>query len=113
MKETTRPLSFKYETFEWKITYTDQESRVYGITFMDNKEILIHLRVAITEQMIKDVLFHELLHVVSENIFKALDDMGELKFDIKEEHYIRFTTPRLNSLLRDNPEIREYLWGEE
>lgn len=106
-----KPTSFKYETFEWTIKYTDQESQLHGEALVDTKEILIHLRVAKSDQMIRDALLHELLHVVSENIFKALGDMEETKFYDKEEHYIRLVTPRLNALLKDNPEIIKYLWG--
>ena len=110
-EQVVRPTSFKFQTFDWVIMYTDQESAYHGTTERDTKEIMINLRVAVSEQLIKDALLHELLHVVNEDVFKALGDMDEVKWYDKEEHQIRFVTPRLNMLLKNNPGIVTYLWG--
>lgn len=73
---------------------TDTESKVINITDRDN------------EEMTKEVLFHELLHVAFDDSFAFEGDNA----DDEEEKIVRILSPRLMQMFRDNPELSSYLF---
>ena len=77
----------------------------HGITDLETKEIWVNNKDNIELQ--RETLFHELLHVASEDV-PALK-MDEYKGD-REEDTIRFQSPRMMQFLSDNKWIKEFLF---
>lgn len=109
MANIKRPEEFKLGTFDWVIKYLDIESDVHGETLRDSREIHIIIR-GKNEQVIKDIILHECLHVVFEDIMDGAVKIDE-KSDIVEEHIIRLLTPRLHELFTSNKQLNKYIFG--
>lgn len=109
MARIKRPATFKLGTFDWEIKYLDVEGDLHGDTDKDKRVIRIFTSSS-TEQVIKDTLLHECLHVVFEDITETAFKM-DAKADEIEEQMVRLITPRLHSLFTDNEELREYIFG--
>lgn len=79
----------------------------HGATDVDEKKIYINTN--FNEECQKETLLHELLHVV-------LNDCSLFKHPIEndedqEEYIIRYMSPKLYQVLRDNKELREFICG--
>lgn len=110
MAKKKRPEKFKLGTFEWTIKYLDIESVDHGETLHDSKEIHIITRNK-TEQVMKDTLLHECLHVVLEDIVETAIKIDD-KSEVVEEQIVRLLTPRLHEMFKNNPELNCYIFGE-
>jgi hypothetical protein len=109
-KKPERPTKFKLGTFNWTIKYLDIESDVHGETLTDSKEIHIITRNK-TEQLMKDTLLHECLHVVLEDIVDTAVKIDD-KPEVIEEHIVRLLTPRLHEMFTNNKELNAYIFGK-
>ena len=103
-----RPTKFVLGVFNWKINYLDVEHEAHGETLHDTREINIIIRNK-SEQVIKDTLLHECLHVCMEDIVDTTSKIEDKAFII-EEQIIRLFTPRLHSIFSDNPKLRDYIF---
>lgn len=109
MARIKRPNSFKLGVFDWEIKYLDVDSDVHGDTDKDKRVIRIFTTNG-NEQVIKDTLLHECLHVCFEDITETAFKMDS-KADEIEEQLIRLLNPRIHSLFTDNEELRDYIFG--
>jgi len=109
-KKIKRPQEFNLGTFHWTIKYLDIESDCHGETLKDSREIHIIIRNK-TEQVMKDTLLHECLHVVLEDIIEGAVKIDD-KPDVIEEHIVRLLTPRLHELFTNNTELNKYIFGK-
>jgi len=105
---TKRPTHFKLGTFDWKVNYLEVESESHGETHKSVREINITCK-NYSEQVIKDTLLHECMHVVLEDIIDTTSKMEGASSEI-EEQIVRLVTPRLHELFTTNVELREYIF---
>ena len=110
MARIKRPTSFQLGVFNWSIKYHSSPSEMHGETHRDTKTIDIFTK-DYDEQVIKDTLLHECLHVVFEDITDTVFRMEAKSEDI-EEQIVRLVTPRIHSLFTDNEELREYIFNK-
>jgi len=108
MAKRKRPTAFKMGTFNWDIKYHTNPSDVHGETNKDLRRIDIFTE-GYSEQILKDTLLHECLHVVLEDIIDTTSKIED-KSDVIEEQVIRLLTPRLHALFMDNEDLREYIF---
>lgn len=89
-----------------RIKELEKESNVdlYGITTHGILEIVLQPDVADT--VLRETLLHEVLHAVLFNT-----GISDRMTDKAEEHLVRALSPALFSLLRDNPDLVQYLTG--
>jgi len=104
-----RPTYFKLGIFDWEIRYHTSPSDLHGETNRDTRKIDIYTN-GFNEQVIKDTLLHECLHVCFEDITETAFKMDS-KADEIEEQLIRLLNPRIHSLFTDNEELRDYIFG--
>jgi hypothetical protein len=82
-------------------TQSEIQQSVLGATM--NHRLKIHLDKKAAAGVVQETLLHEVLHAVTE--FTGLDDnLGE-----SEEDFVNRLSPVLLQVLRDNPELVEYL----
>jgi len=93
--------------FTYTIHFSKIQDENHGITDLETKEIWINPKDAL--QIQRDTLFHELLHVASEDVPSL--KLDEYKGD-REEDTIRLQSPRMMQFLSDNKWIREFLYGK-
>lgn len=105
-----RPDKFTLGTFEWTINYLDVEHDNHGETLKDTRELNIITR-SKSEQVLKDTLLHECLHVVLEDIIDTAVQI-ENKPEIIEEQVVRLLTPRLHELFTNNIDLRDYIFSK-
>ena len=92
-------------------TYTIHFKRIqdenHGLTDLETKEIWINNKRS--EEIQRETLFHELLHVASEDIpaFTLKEYSGD-----REEDTIRFQSPRIMQYLTENDWLREFIFGK-
>lgn len=103
MKSKQAKLGF----YTYKIHFMEIQSENHGITDLETKEIWVSNKDS--SEIQRETLFHELLHVASEDI-SALK-LEEYKGD-REEDTIRFQSPRMMQYLCDNKWIRSFLFGK-
>jgi len=104
-----KPTKFKSGYFNWKIYWSDEVAEeLYGKTDTSTKTVTIYK--CANEQMTRETLLHELLHVVMEDKAEAVFnfDPDKKEYD-KEENLIRLISPVLMQLLADNPELVKFL----
>jgi len=82
----------------------ESDSDLYGITTHGHLEIVLHPDVADT--VLRETLLHEVLHAVL-----YVTGTSDRLSDKAEEHLIRSLSPALFALLRDNPDLVQYLTG--
>lgn len=83
-----------------RLKSADHQKDLLGNTNHHSLEIIIDDAPA--EQVIRDTLLHEVLHCLWE-------DAGIREMELTEEELVGSLTPRLMSVLRVNPGLREYL----
>jgi Zn-dependent peptidase ImmA (M78 family) len=76
----------------------------HGETDRSNKEIFLSDCGNI--EVVKETLLHELLHALLEDA----QEFGIFADDNHEERLIRLLSPKLMSVMLDNPKLVEYLW---
>ncbi len=97
-------IPFRYLGFDWEIKFIDIEAADFGETDSDQKEVRIYYKNR-TDQNVIETLIHELEHVImfelADSVFHyEIENLGK-----KEENLIRLTSPRVFSIIRDNPKL--------
>lgn len=82
----------------------ESDTDLYGITTHGLLEIV--LQPAVADMVLRETLLHEVLHAVLFNT-----GLADRMTDKAEEHLVRALSPALFSLLRDNPDLVQYLTG--
>ena len=81
---------------------------MYGKTDSHNKVVTIYK--CKNEEIVRETLLHELLHVVMEDKAEAVFNFeSDTKSYDKEENLIRLISPVLMQLINDNPELWQFL----
>ena len=104
-----KPDSFKAGFYNWTIVWSEEEvDSCFGKTDAGTKTIIIYKQG--NDQVEKETLLHELLHV-------ALDDKCESIFNVegsvndKEENLIRLLSPVIMQIICDNRQLCHFLFG--
>lgn len=109
-KKISRPKGFKLGIFDWEIRYHTSPSDLHGETSKDTRHLDIFVN-GYNEQVIRDTLLHECLHVCFEDITETVVKM-DAKPDEIEEQITRLLTPRIHSLFAENADLRDYIFGK-
>ena len=105
-----KPLKFKSGFFSWKIIWSKERTdEMFGKTDITNKTVTIYKQE--NEEIERETLFHEILHVVGEDKYDSIFYFEPEKKDIdKEENLIRLISPALMQVLCDNKDLARYLF---
>ena len=96
--------------FNYKIEVHDESvSDNHGDTCREKKKINLFYNGNI--EVLKETLHHEIMHTLAEDVFKTIKDIEDL--DEKEEQFIRIYSPRMVQFMQDNPELVEFIMGED
>ena len=104
-----KPTKFKCGCFTWKIYWSEEEAdEIYGKTDTHTKTVTMYAHK--NQEIVRETLLHELLHVVMEDKAEAVFnfDPDKKEYD-KEENLIRLISPVLMQLIIDNPELVDFL----
>lgn len=104
-----KPSKFKCGCFTWTINWsTDTAEELFGKTDHSTKTVTIYK--CDNEEVTRETLLHELLHVVLEDKSDAIFNFEADKKDYdKEENLVRLVSPVLMQLINDNPELLKFL----
>ena len=106
-----KPDTFKAGYYTWTIYWSEEPpEEAFGKTDTTSKKITMYKMD--NEEIEKETLFHEILHV-------ALDDTAEAIFGYelekkdcdKEENLVRLLSPQLLSILTSNPKLASFILG--
>jgi hypothetical protein len=92
---------------EWLETYNGYEEDG-GLTFHNWAKIVIRLVPRITDQVIREVLVHEVLHAIW-SVSMLSHWAGELTAEKTEEGIIQAQSPMIVGVLKENPEFLAYI----
>ena len=104
-----KPTKFKAGCYSWQIYWSQEEAEeMYGKTDSHNKVVTIYK--CKNDEILRETLLHELLHVVMEDKAEAVFnfDPDKKEYD-KEENLIRLISPVLMQIINDNPELWQFL----
>jgi len=102
-----KPKQIKLGAHTYKINWRKtQKTNYFGYFCADNNEITIYQR---EEQVDKDTLVHELLHLLFFEKFKIVDKM-DTKSAGKEEALIRLVSSSILELFQNNQHLTEFLF---
>ena len=106
-----KPETFKAGYYTWTIIWSDElPEQAFGKTDTSTKRVTIYK--IENEEIERETLFHELLHV-------ALDDTADSIFNYepdkkecdKEENLVRLLSPQMLQILTSNPKLASYVLG--
>jgi hypothetical protein len=103
-----KEVKFKFSGFDWSIKFIDLATEDFGETQLDKKQVVIYYK-GHAHQEVTETLIHELMHVL---MYDAADSIFQFDAESnhkKEENAIRLISPRLFSLLRDNPKLMKFI----
>ena len=105
-----KPTKFKSGFFTWKIVWAKEKAdEMFGKTCTVNKTITIYAHE--NSEILRETLFHELLHVVGEDKYESIFNFEQEKKELdKEENLIRLLSPALMQVLCDNKDLSRYLF---
>jgi len=109
MKKPKMPRSFQYYSMRWTINPDHKLIDEMGLTERDHAHISITNDPRIPDEMLRETLLHELLHVVLDNTLPLSAGLNNNAEDI-EENLIRVVSPRLFHLFNENPELLHYIF---
>lgn len=103
-----KPTKLKCGAFTYTIVFNEWDASDYGSTEEGDKKIYINTR--FNEETQRETLLHEIQHVayVDCPLFHNLPSEDKL-----EEELIRYTNPKIFQILRDNPAITRWLFGNK
>lgn len=101
-------IPFHYMGFDWEIKFIDIEATDFGETDSDQKEVRIYYKNR-TEQNVIETLLHELFHVVMFELADSVFHFEKERVYDKEENLIRLTSPRAFAIIRDNPDLVDFI----
>ena len=104
-----KPVKFKSGCFNWKIKWSEETAEeLYGKTDHTTKTVTIYQ--CASDEVTRETLLHELIHVVLEDKVEAIFNFDPDKKDFdKEENLVRLVSPALMQLINDNPELVRFL----
>jgi len=104
-----KPSKFKCGCFTWSIYWSPEEAEeLYGKTDHSTKTVTIYK--CKNDEVTRETLLHELLHVVLEDKSDAIFNFEPEKKDYdKEENLVRLISPVLMQLINENPELVRFL----
>ena len=104
-----KPTKFKSGCFNWTIYWSQEEAdEMYGKTDHSTKTVTIYK--CKSDEITKETLLHELLHVALEDKAESIFNYDPDKKDYdKEENLVRLLSPTLFYLIRENPELIRFL----
>lgn len=99
----------KIGCFTYSVSFQESDGSNHGSTCMDTKRIFLDKEMPLQCQ--QETLLHELCHA-------CFDDCPSFKIDYKdpetrEEDIIRFLSPRMFQVLRDNKWVRDFMFGKD
>ena len=105
-----KPLKFKSGFYSWKIVWSKEKTdEMFGKTDIGTKTVTIYKQD--NEEIERETLFHEILHVVGEDKYEAVFSFIVEKKDWdKEENLIRLLSPALMQVLSDNKDLARFLF---
>jgi hypothetical protein len=92
--------TIEYDHDKMMIKCGEERKALLGVSHHHNLSILIDDGVA--EQVIRDTLWHEIMHCIWINA-------GMQDLNMNEEDIIGLVTPRLVSMMRVNPDVMSYM----
>jgi hypothetical protein len=92
--------TIEYDHDKMMIKCGEERKALLGVTHHHNLTILIDDGCA--EQVIRDTLWHEIMHCI-------WTDTGMYDLTMNEEDIIGLITPRLVSMMRVNPDVMSYM----
>lgn len=96
--------------FTYTISVHDEGvSENHGDTCLEKKHI--NLFDNGNEEVLKETLLHEFLHVLLEDVLRTVKEIENPSE--QEEQLIRILSPRLMQWGLDNPELVDFIWGDE
>ena len=102
-----KPTKFKSGYYTWKIKWSDEKAdEAFGKTCSSTKTVTIYKQD--NEQVEKETLLHEILHVALEDKAEAIFNLDE-KVENKEENLIRLLSPSLMNIL-ENKKLSNFLF---
>jgi hypothetical protein len=103
-----RPSNLKAGFFNYSVDFiVPSFGGEHGETDRENKTIHIYDRGS--EELNRETLLHEILHVAHDDAFVFEGEHA----DEAEERSIRILSPKLMQYFRDNPELTKYLFLDE
>lgn len=108
MRRKKLPKFIKFGALTYKVVKHRKTTKDLGETDFNKRVIHIWKQEACE---VPNTLAHECLHMVLEDIIKSIMSDKKSVEDF-EEDLVRLATPRFLTLLRENPELLEYLIQE-
>ncbi len=99
---------FRFMGFDWKIKFLDIETDNFGVTISDTKVVHIYYKNK-GNQDVLDTVIHELMHVIMFDMNNAVFKHEVNSVEEMEENLVRLSSPRLFAMIRDNPELVEFI----
>ena len=88
------------------VHFNNSDKADHGSTDVDNKEIYINTKY--NEEVQRETLHHEILHAA----LLDFPNMGkEMDSDKQEEDIIRYISPILVTIYRENKWLRDFIYG--
>ena len=110
------PVAIKIGTQDWTVVeHTSKEDGMlyednYGYTLERRNMIVIDKDASDTRK--KQVLLHEILHAIRFTFFTGNKMSSKLNFEDTEHYFIGMYEETLLMVLKDNPQLIEYLLGK-
>lgn len=102
-------IPFHFMGFDWEIKFLDSyREDTYGVTSTDSKYIHIYYGKR-EDQDVMETLLHELSHAMMLDLADSIFHFEKIEVDEKEENLIRLTSPRIFSIIRDNPKLVDFI----
>ena len=102
-----KPTKFKSGCYNWQIYWSQEEAEeMYGKTDTHTKTITIYK--CKNDEITRETLLHELLHVVMEDKAEAVFNFDPDKKEYDKERTHQTNIPVLMQLIIDNPELWQF-----
>lgn len=105
MKKTLKCGFFVYD-----VHFNFSSDEDCGSTALAEKKIFINTRFA--EQVQKETLMHEILHVCLEDYPYPSEIASQKDREEHEEHLVRKISPNIVLILNDNKWVRDFIFGK-
>ena len=106
-----KPESFKAGFYTWSIVWSEEPpEEAFGKTDTTSKKVTIYK--IENEEIERETLFHEILHVALDDTAEAIFGYEVEKKDCdKEENLVRLLSPQLLQILTSNPKLASFILG--
>tara|TARA_E500000305_G_C3820114_1_gene142480 strand:- start:118 stop:447 length:330 start_codon:yes stop_codon:yes gene_type:complete len=105
-----KPTKFKSGFYNWKIVWSKEKTdELFGKTDIITKTVTIYKQD--NEEIERETLFHELMHVVGEDKYDAIFSYEPEKKELdREENLIRLLSPSMMQMFSDNKDLSRFLF---